>query len=266
MTGEAYTALVLAGDRGSHDPVAAATGSDCKALSPVGGRPMILRVLDALAESEQIGAIVLSGPQKHQLESSRQLLDGIANDQWEWREPGATPSTSAFAVLRSLAEHAPVLLTTADHVLLTKEIVDHFCAEARRTECDLAVAFVPLAQVLAAFPGMRRTAVHFRGGAFCGCNLYAFLTPEARKAADFWRQVEQERKRPWRMVRMLGWLPLIAYLTRRLTLDGALDMLSARLGIRICPVLLPFPEAAVDVDKPSDLEYVERILRADREV
>lgn len=257
----AFTALVLAGDRGPHDPVAEATGSSCKALSPVGGRPMILRVLDALAQSEAVGAIILSGPKRLQWEGNPLLSEGIANERWGWTEPGASPSTSAYGVLQSLPEDALVLLTTADHALLRSQVVDHFCAEARRSGCDLVVALVPHEQVMSAFPGMRRTGIRFRDGAFCGCNLYAFLTPRARKAADFWREVEQERKRPWRMIKVLGWLPLVSYLTRRLTLGETLEMLSTRLGLSICPVLLPFPEAAVDVDRPSDREQVERFLR-----
>ena len=258
------TALVLAGDRGPRDPVALATGASCRALSPVGGRPMILHVLEALARSEEVGKTLLIGPPRMQLSENRQLLEGIATGQWEWREPGTTPSASAYAALRSLPEETPVLVTTADHALLRAVILDHFCAEARQLGCDLVVAFVGHAQVMSAFPGMRRTAIRFRDGAFCGCNLYAFLTPEARKAADFWRQVEQDRKHPWRMIRMLGWRPLLAYLTGRLTLGATLEILGARLGLRICPVLLPFPEAAVDVDKPSDHVYVERILRGDQ--
>ena len=262
----AFTALVLAGDRRPQDPVAEATGSSCKALSPVDGTPMLLRVLDALAESEAIGAIVLSGPHKRHVGHNRRLQEGVASEQWGWREPAATPSTSAYAALQSLPDDAPVLLTTADHALLNKEVVDYFCVQASQAECDLAVAFVPHAQVISAFPGMRRTAVRFRDGAYCGCNLYAFLTPEARKVADFWRQVEQERKHPWRMIKVLGWLPLVTYLTRRLTLGETLEMLSSRLGLSIRPVLLPFPAAAVDVDKPADLEYVEWILEYKRAV
>jgi len=255
-----YTAVVLAGDRGPQDPVAVATGVSCKALSPVAGRPMILRVLAALSESAEVGKIVLSGPVRPSLEQSRPLLDGIDGERWTWLAPAATPSTSAKAALGTVPDQTPVLLTTADHALLRHEIVDFFCVAARREACDLAVAFVTHQQVVSAFPGMRRTASRFRDGAFCGCNLFAFMTPEARKAADFWCRVEHHRKHPWRMIRILGWRPLIGYLTRRLTLAATMRLLGQRLGIRICPVLLPFPEAAVDVDKASDHEAVERIL------
>jgi CTP:molybdopterin cytidylyltransferase MocA len=194
------------------------------------------------------------------LQRNGHLAEGIAAGRWDWRQPESTPSTSAYAVLQSLPEDQPVLLTTADHALLRAEVVDHFCAAARQTGCDLAVALVDHAGVVSAFPDVRRTALRFRGGAYCGCNLYAFLTPESRQVADFWRQVENDRKRPWRMARALGWVTLLGYLTRRLSLEGALRLISDRLGLRICPVILPFPEAAVDVDKPSDLALAERIL------
>ena len=38
------------------------------------------------------------------------------------------------------------------------------------------------ADVLTAFPGSKRTALRFRDGAYCGCNLFAFLTPAGRRA------------------------------------------------------------------------------------
>ena len=83
----------------------------------------------------------------------------------------------------------------------------------------------------------------------------------AMNVADFWRRVEGERKRPWRMLRALGWGTVLRYLTGRLTLGQALERRSLPLGVRIGTVLLPYPEAAVDVDKVSDREYAERILR-----
>ena len=196
-----------------------------------------------------------------QLAQNLELKDGISKGRWDWQQPGATPSRSAYAALQSLPQSTPVLLTTADHALLHADVVDHFCAAARQAGCDLAVALADHARVMAAFPDVRRTALRFRGGAYCGCNLYAFMTPESRRVAEFWGRMENDRKRPWRMVRTLGWAPLLAYLTKRRTLEETLQMLSRRLGLRICPVIMPFPEAAVDVDKPEDLLLVESILR-----
>lgn len=253
------TALVLAGQRSGDDPVARAAGVCCKALAPVGGRPMVLRVLDALGASEHVGRRVLCGPARPALETSPELLAGLEAGTWDWSEPRGTPSNSAFAALQALPESAPVLLTTADHALLRPEIVDFFCSRALAAGVDLAVGLARYAEVMAAFPGMGRTGLRFRDDTYCGCNLYAFLAPAARTAADFWRRVEQERKRPWRLMQAIGWSSVARYLLRRLTLAEALERLSARLRIRVGHVLLPFPEAAVDVDKLSDWKYAQRL-------
>jgi hypothetical protein len=76
----------------------------------------------------------------------------------------------------------------------------------------------------------------------------------------FWRRVEEERKRPWRLVRAFGWRTLLAYLLGRLTLDAAAARASAVIGARVAAIALPFAEAAIDDDKPADLELVETIL------
>ena len=57
-----FSAVVLAADRTVPDPVARAAGVGCKALAPVGGIPMVIRVLDALAAARLVGACVLCGP------------------------------------------------------------------------------------------------------------------------------------------------------------------------------------------------------------
>jgi hypothetical protein len=116
-------------------------------------------------------------------------------------------------------------------------------------------------QVTAAFPGSRRTILRLGGHGYCGCNLFAFLTPAGRSAVGYWRRVEQERKRPLRMLTgALGWSAIVDYALGRLTLDRALARISRRLGLRAAPVILPFPEAAVDVDSVEDLQLVRAIV------
>ena len=72
--------------------------------------------------------------------------------------------------------------------------------------------------------------------------------------------MEQERKRPWRLVGAFGVWPLALYLCGRLSLDDAMERASAVMGARAAAVRLPVAEAAIDVDKPANLELVEAIL------
>jgi hypothetical protein len=50
----------------------------------------------------------------------------------------------------------------------------------------------------------------------------------------------------------------------RLSLAEALDRISNRLGFKAGAVIMPFAEAAVDVDSVSDLELVEKIVAEKR--
>ena len=254
-----FTAVVLAADRTPNDPVALAAKVSCKALAPVGGRPMVLRVLDALAGSNQVNTCILCGPPAAIVDREPLLQERLAAPGLRWLPPHATPSTSAAAALATIPAGTPVLLTTADHALLRPEMVEHFCRETQTADCDVVAALASYTRIAAKYPGMRRTRTRFSDGDFCGCNLFAFLTPQGRAAADFWRRVENERKRPVKMLSELGWRVVLRYLLGRLSLKDALQHISRRMGLRAGVVILPFPEAGVDVDSVSDWAVAQRI-------
>jgi GTP:adenosylcobinamide-phosphate guanylyltransferase len=255
----AFTAVVLAGERPGVSPVAAAAGVCCKALAEVAGRPMVLRVLDALGRSESVGEKILCGLSPQATAALPELAAASEKGIVQLREGRDSPSGSTAYALRAVDPARPVLLTTADHALLESEMVDYFCQQAQRTGADLVVALASARQVMSAFPGVRRTVTRLRDDGYCGCNLFAFLTPESRVMADVWQQVEQQRKRPWRVIAILGWSSVLRYLIGQLSLQQALDRLSLRLGIRIAAVTMPFSRAAVDVDTPEDWELVKRL-------
>jgi CMP-N-acetylneuraminic acid synthetase len=261
---QAFTALVLAADRGPDDPVAKAAGVPCKSLTPVGGIPMVFRVVNALDASEEVDAINLCGPPESIVNQTADLADLIASGKVNWFKNQATPSTSAYQVLQSLPDEVPVILTTADHALLNARIVDHFCCQAKKTGCDVVIGIARHEEVAKAYPQTRRTATRLADGAYCGCNLFAFLTPRARLAADFWRQVESQRKNPLRVIRVLGWMAVLRYLIGRLSLTEALDRISHRLGFKAGAVIMPFAQAAIDVDSVKDWELVEKIVAEKR--
>lgn len=255
-----FTAVILAGVRPTGDPVAEAAGVPCKAFIPVGGKPMVLRVLDALDASPQIGTRILCGPPQESIEQQPDLKACIAEGRLNWVAGQSTPSLSTHHVLQSLSDNTPVLVTTADHALLSTQIIDYFCVEARKAGCDVAVGLTSYEQVISAFPETRRTAIKFRDGSFCGCNLFGFLNPQSYRAAQFWRRIEQERKKPLKMMRILGWWPVLRYLVGKMSMNDALGYLSKKMGLRAGAVMLPFPEAAVDVDTVEDWKFVQSLV------
>jgi len=263
-TQQKFTAVVLAADRDPDDPVARAAGARCKSMAPIDGAPMVFRVLDALAASTEINTRILCGPPQSIVELEPALGARIRSGDAGWMENQQTPSTSAFHVLQSLPEQTPVLLTTADHAMLSARIVDYFCARARDTGCDVVAGVARHEVVAKAYPQTQRTATRLQDGSYCGCNLFAFLTPRARLAADFWRQVETQRKKPLRVIRVLGVMAVLRYLLGQLSLAEALERVSQRLGFKAGAVVIPFPEAAIDVDSVKDWKLVEKIVAGQR--
>lgn len=253
-----FTVVVLAGERPSPaaDPLASAAGVASKVLVPVAGVAVIQRVLDNIESCARFARRILVGPTAATLAAIPELQRRIDSGVWTWLAPGKTPATSGSAALEIIGNSGPVLLTTADHAFMTADILDYFCTAARASDADFVAGFARRQDVLAMFPGSRRTGWRFRDDTYCGCNLFAVLAPAGVGVTNYWQLVEAERKRPWRIMQMLGTGLMLRYLARRLTLADALAELGRRTECRIAPVILSQSEAAVDVDSIDDWRLV----------
>lgn len=254
------TAIVLAGDRTKADSLINHTAAGSKAMIDLDGVPMVRRVLNSLRAARVVGRIRLAGPEATEVARDEQLKGWVDRGEIDWSEPGVSPSTSAYNAMQGLDPREAVLLTTADHPLLTPEIVDAFGRQSLADDVDVTVGLAPYALIAETYPGIRKTVLRFSDGDFCGCNLFAFITPEGRRAARFWRRIEQERKKPLVVIGLLGWSAVIRYRLGLLSLEEALAKLSKRLGLRIRAVILPYANAAIDVDSIADLMLVKGAL------
>lgn len=255
-----YSAVVLAGRRVGEDPLASSAGVSHKCLIPVAGKPMLARVITALANAETVGLIGISVDDHDAVAPVLDSLSAAETARVRIIPSAETPSLSIAAAIEDLDQPPPLLVTTADHPLLTTELIELFTTEAALSGADLAVGVAPASSVLAAYPDARRTWLRFRDDRYTGCNLFALLTAESERALTFWRKVETDRKRPLRVVQAFGLFSLLAYLSGRLTLVAAMERASQRLGAEARAIVLRSAEAAIDVDKPDDLVIVEQIL------
>ena len=252
-----WTAIVLAGRRPGEDAFAAAHGVAAKALIPAGGEPMLGRVTRTLLDCPSVARVVvlaqdagalLAGPLGWMAEEPRiataEAVDGI--------------SASVAAVAGTAEAPYPVLATTADHPLLTCEMIEAFIAGAEGA--DAAFAMVERRTVERIHPGTSRTWLKAADGHYSGANLFAFMTAASRRGIDFWARAEKDRKRPLKLLGYLGPAIFLRALTRTISLGAAAERAGRKAGIRLKAVPLPFAEAAIDVDKPADLDLAERIL------
>jgi len=248
-----WTAVVLAGSRPGRDAFAEQFGTDLKALIPIAGEPMVVRPVRALLESEDVGRILVLS------QAPDRIAAVLPNDpRIEVRESQGTIAETMLALIADKRTQWPLLVTTADHALLDVATVEEFCGQAEAP--DLAIGVVERANLLRRFPDARRTWIRLRGGAYTGANLFALRSPAVASAIELWRSVEQDRKKSWRIISVLGPAVLMGAALRLISLDEVLGQLGGRLALAVKAVRLSNPLAGVDVDKPEDHALVEAIL------
>jgi CTP:molybdopterin cytidylyltransferase MocA len=254
----AWTAILLAGQRPGEDAFAQAYGVSAKALIPVGGEPMLGRVARTLLECPSVGRILILA------QEPEALMEGEL--AWLAAEPRVSTARAAPGISTSIAAVAggprapyPVLIATADHPLLRPEMVEHFIAASEGL--DIGFALVER-QVVERVHVTRRTWIKFQDGHFTGANLFALVTPASAKGVGFWARVERDRKKVLRLLLFFGPTIFLRAFTRTISHHAAVAKAGRNIGLRLRAVLLPFAEAAIDVDKPADLELAERILAA----
>lgn len=260
-----FNAVILAGSRGPSDPVAAACGVSHKALAPVFGVPMLARVLHTLNEVPRIGRMIVLIECPDLIRDHPAFAPFLQTGKLRVLLAAASPSLSVLSALDQNPTPVPCLITTADHPLLTAEMVDHFLDSVPET-ADAALGLARSETIQATYPDTRRTYSRFRDGAFSGCNLFVLQTARARSVVTFWRRIEQDRKKPWRMIRALGPCTLLSYALGQLSLNKALAALGRRTATSLAAVTMPFADAAVDVDRPGDLALANDILARRAEV
>lgn len=258
-----FTALLLAGRRDAEDPLARAEGVRHRALVPVAGVPMLGRVLQALAGAPGVRRVAVVSEDPALCEGVPDIAALRARTPVVDVAAAASPAASVLACLGRGDADPPALVTTADHPLLTAERIEHFLEAARRSRADVVAGLVPAAGVRARFPDSRRTWIRFGRERYAGANLFVFLTPEARRAADFWRRAEHLRKRPLRLAALFGAGTLLRLALGRLEPEAAFARASRVMGVRAEPVVLDEPEYAIDVDRAADLALVRRLLESD---
>jgi len=260
MSDTRYTALVLAASRGNLDPLAQAGGVSHKCFIDIAGEPMLRRVVGAVMASGRVGRTIVAIEPGSAAEARAILatLPGAETITYvDSRETiGATVSAVATPAL------LPLIVTTGDNALHTAEMIRFFCDALDRVSADGALGLTPASCVLEKYPEGNRAFHRFRDGAFSSCNLYALLTPRALEAPRIFNSGGQFGKKPRRLIGAFGLFAFLLYKSRLFRLSTVLNALSRTIGVRTAPILMPFAEGPIDVDRQVDWDLANRIVAA----
>lgn len=227
-----------------------------EALIRIGSHYMVEYVVEALRNSPEINKIIIAGPgsELEEIYQPSSFLQIIEN--------GPTTIQSfmhAFQLIPS--ETQQVLAVTSDLPLLTTEAINHFLRICQSLEGDFFYPIIRREVNEAKYPGVKRTYVHLKEGVFTGGNLFLVKPHVVEKCAYKAEELVRLRKKPLSLAAHLSWKSLFFYLLRRLSIKDAEKEVAKLLGgVKGVGVISPYPEIGLDVDKPSDLVLVEKML------
>ncbi len=255
MSTEPVTVVVLAAQReGKLDPLAAEAGVSHKCLVPIGGRPLLAHVLAALAATDGIGEVrIVVEPGAEARLKQIAIGSGLL--------ASFVPASSNIADSVYAGAHrieGPLVVTTADNVLLTPEAVAQV-VERLVAGDDTVIALARKESVLAAHPHGQRRFYKFSDGEFSNCNLYG-LSRRGLRLAEAFRSGGQFAKNPMRIVRTFGFLNLLLLRYGLLSLDKATQRASRRFRARVSTVVLADGAHAIDVDNARTYEIAAKLL------
>ncbi len=137
-------------------------------------------------------------------------------------------------------------------------MVEQFLADG--TGADIAVGLVERNKLAQAGFSTQRTWLRFRGGAWSGANLFRIDGPQALPLVEFWRTLEQDRKKGRKLIGAFGPVLLLGAALRMIDIHTFADRVAARFGLEGKVVPMDAAEACIDADKPADIPVIEAIL------
>ncbi len=260
MQERSYTGLVLAASRGNLDPLAVAGGVSHKCFIDIAGQPMLRRVVAAVLESGRIGRTIVA-IEEDSIEEARRLLAGLPGaEDIAYVASRDTIGSSVAAI--AAPELLPIVITTGDNALHTAEMVRYFCDALDGATAETALGLTPASYILEKYPEGNRAFHRFRDGAFSSCNIYAILDPRGLDAARVFNSGGQFGKKPRRLIGAFGLFAFLLYKSRLFKLSTVVKALGRAVGVRTAPVLMPFAEGPIDVDRMQDWQLANRIVAA----
>lgn len=240
------------------DPLAKYTQEGPKATIPIAGKPMIVHVVDALAESRYVRHVIIVA-----LDPNLAVQFSVPVDYLP--DHGELVANASTGIQYALAHYPAIdaaLLCGSDVPTITPAIVNDFVEACFRTDHEVYYSVVERSVMETRFPQSRRTYIHLHDGDFAGGDLVLFRPSVNFDHQALMAKLATARKSALRQASMLGPVIFLRLLTRRLSLAEAERRAQEIFEVRARAIPCPHAEVGMDVDKPFQLEIVRADLEA----
>jgi YihY family inner membrane protein len=240
-------------------------GTDTKGLIQIDGRACIEYVVEAMRQVPGMRKLVLVADKAAYLHHPvAEKLDGIIDE-------GPDITHNLMRAIRFLNEDRRILLSTSDIPLLTSEALCAFLGKCD-PEADLCYPVTTLLPTRRLFG--RRVWVFLplrEGWVTHTCNIL-FDPRLVLRNVEFVERFLTRRKDLWGAAGTVGvgfmlrfflswYLPFLRY-----DAESMGEHIALMTGARRCQgILLDYPEIALDIDKPTDVEEIEDFIQREKE-
>jgi molybdopterin-guanine dinucleotide biosynthesis protein A len=252
-----YDTIILAGGESTCE-LRKIAPYDNEALIIIGNCPMIYYVYNTLKASPNINRIIMSGP----VEALRSIF--AREDNIYFVSSGANAMESFNNAVQKLNEMGGIteklLVLPTDIPFITPAAVADFISRCEKSDADFYYPVTSREVNEEKFPSVSRTYVTLKEGTFTGGNLFLIRTSVVDKCLDIGLKLVARRKDPVAMAKLFGLRLVWKYFTHRLGLAEIKKRFFQVTGIKGEPIISPYAEVGVDVDKPSDLVLAQEYL------
>lgn len=247
---------------------AAQAGTEIKALIALGGQPMLELTLDALRATQQVGRIVVIGPDELKNHPATRAADAVLPEadsgpanvfrglQWLEESDGGKQYTQS-----SQGGARRVLVVTTDLPFLTSQAVGGFL-EACPLNVDICLPVIRREAFQQRFPNTGGSYVYLSDGAWTIGGIFLFDAAAVTRNRVCIDRVFAARKSGVKMAMLLGPRIIARFLCRRLTVTHVQGRCEQMLGCSGAAVPGCAPELAFDIDLPEEYRYALRLMKS----
>jgi molybdopterin-guanine dinucleotide biosynthesis protein A len=234
------------------EPLFEFTQGQPKALLDICGKPMIQWVLDALNGADSIDQVIVIGLPPDAGIVCPKVVDFLPNQ-------GSMLQNVRTGMNRSQEinpQSHHLLFASSDIPAITPEIGNWVVTNAMQTDEDAYYTVVTRQVMEARYPNSKRSYTRLKDIEVCGGDIHVVRSQIGPENDAMWEKLIAARKNVFKQASLIGYDTLIMLLFHAITLNKAVNVVTQRLHISGRPLICPYAEAGMDVDKPFQLEII----------
>lgn len=245
--------IILAGAE-NKGPLQECSSISYEALIEINGLPMVEYVIQAVQGAETVERIAVVGPVD--------MLQSRLSDQVDFLVQSKDSIIANIQEgIHALGAQRNILILTSDIPLINSLVIDQFIQLCEQRKADCYYPIVSKEANLSRFPGTKRTYARLKEGIYTGGNIFVLNPQVINGAAQFINKLVTYRKKPIKLSQLFGIKFIVKFVLGRLKIRELEERVEKLTGFSAAALVLDYPEIGFDVDKPSDLMFMEDYIQ-----